>query len=448
MARLNATHDPALRSWVESANAPGADFPIQNLPLGVFRRRGESAARARGGVAIGDRILDLAAAVRAGLFAGGAAEEAARAAAGPALNPLMAMGNAAASALRARVSALLAAGAPERARVEPLLVPMAEAEMLPPAAIGAFTDFLTSTYHTERGGRRTRPDSPLPPNFKHLPVAYNSRASSVRVSGEAVRRPNGQRQRPDGTVHFGPCEALDFELELGLFVGPGNPLGEPVHMDFAPDHMFGYCLLNDWSARDIQRWESHPLGPFLSKSFATSISPWVVTAEALEPFRAPAFPRAAGDPEPLPYLRSEADRREGLMDIRMEAFLLTPRMCERGEAPARVTATRFTNMYWTFAQMLTHHMSNGCNLRPGDLLGSGTASGPTDESRACMAELTEAGTQPLALPNGETRRWLEDGDEVIFRARAERDGFVPIGFGECRGRIAPAPAWPRGRDDA
>ena len=437
MPALNATHDPARRSWVGSANAPGTDFPIQNLPHGVFRRAGEAW---RGGVAIGDMILDMAAAVDAGLFQGIPAE-AARAAAEPTLNRLMSMGNAAASALRARISDVLKTGSEAEALAARILVPMAEAELRLPCQVGAFTDFLTSTFHTERGGRRTRPDSPLPPNFKHLPVAYNSRATSLRVSGEAVRRPNGQRQTPNGDVVFGPCVNLDFELEVGLFIGPGNPLGDPVAIGQAPEHIFGYCLLNDWSARDIQRWESFPLGPFLSKSLSTTISPWVVTYEAMLPFAAPAFPRAADDPKPLPYLTGAQDQAEGLMDIALEALLLTPRMREAGQAPARITLTNFRNMYWTFAQMVTHHMSNGCNLMPGDVLGSGTASGPTDDSRACYSEITE-GSNAITLPNGETRLWLEDGDEIIFRGRAQAAGAVPIGFGECRGRIDPAPAWP------
>jgi fumarylacetoacetase len=441
MPALNATHDPARRSWVESAQAPGTDFPIQNLPHGVFRRCGGGEAW-RGGVAIGDMILDMAAAVDAGLFQGIPAE-AARAAAEPTLNRLMAMGRGAASALRARISEVLMTGSAAQAIGPRILVPMAEAELRLPCQVGAFTDFLTSTFHTERGGRRTRPESPLPPNFKHLPVAYNSRATSLRVSGEPVRRPNGQRQTPNGDVVFGPCVNLDFELEVGLFIGPGNPLGEPVALSAAPEHIFGYCLLNDWSARDIQRWESFPLGPFLSKSLSTTISPWVVTAEAMAPFAVPAFRRAPEDPQPLPYLTCPRDQAEGLMDIGLEALLLTPRMREAGQAPARITLTNFQTMYWTFAQMVTHHMSNGCNLMPGDVLGSGTASGPTDDSRACYSEITE-GRNPVTLPNGETRLWLEDGDEIIFRGRAERPGAVPIGFGECRGRIDPAPAWPGG----
>lgn len=443
MVELNATHDSARRSWIASANQADGDFPIQNLPFGVFRRRGEAA---RGGVAIGDRILDLAAVLEAGLLSGDAAE-AARAAAGPVLNPLMGLGRRYASALRARLSDLLRADAPERARMEGvaerLLVPMDAAELLLPAAIGAFTDFLTSTYHTERGGRATRPDSPLPPNFKWLPVAYNSRASSVRVSGEAVRRPNGQTRPSDSEPPiFGPCRQLDFELELGLFVGAGNEIGTPIPLRSAREHIFGYCLVNDWSARDIQRWESFPLGPFLSKSLSTTVSPWVVTEEALAPFRAPAFARAKADPAPLPYLSDPADQAEGHLDLAMEAFLLTPQMRAANAAPVRLSRANFQNMYWTLAQMLTHHASNGCNLRPGDLIASGTVSGPTDDSRACYAELSERGTRPLNLPDGESRAWCEDGDEIIFRARAERPGRIAIGFGECRARIDPAPAWP------
>ena len=440
MAKLNATHDPARRSWVDSANRADSDFPIQNLPFGIFRHGGE----ARGGVAIGDRILDLKAASAAGLFSGVAAE-AATAAAGPHLNPLMALGADHASALRARLSDLLRTDGPERARVEgiadKLLVQMASAALELPAQIGDFTDYLTSIYHTDRMGRISRPDDPLPPAFKYLPIAYHSRASSVRISGEAVRRPNVQARNAEG-VRFGASQALDFELELGAFVGPGNALGSPIPLSAAPRQLFGYCLLNDWSARDQQRWESTPLGPFLSKSLSTTISPWVVTEEALAPFRAPAFPREAGDPAPLAYLNDPTDQAEGGIDLAMEAYILSPRLREAGRPPVRVTATNARFTYWTMGQMLIHHACNGCNMRPGDLLGSGTVSGPTNESRACMAELNDRGTTPIDLGDGETRRFLADGDEVIFRARAQRQGFVAIGFGECRGRIDPAPAWP------
>jgi fumarylacetoacetase len=441
---LNDTHRADLRSWVESANAPDTDFPIQNLPYGIFHRAGEPP---RGGVAIGDQILDLTAALKAGLFEG-AAEATARLATGPALNTLMAADPAALRALRARLSQILSRENPDRPRIaqmaNALLIPMTQAQLELPAAIGSFTDFLTSIYHTERGGRITRPESPVPAPFRHMPIAYNGRATSVRASGEAVRRSNGQWRRPDGEVQFGPCQQLDFELEVGMFVGRGNALGEPIAIEEAPSHVFGFCLLNDWSARDVQRWES-ALGPFLSKSLSTTISCWVITAEALAPFRAPAFARPPGDPAPLPYLHSNADQAQGGIDLNLDAYLLTPRMRRDGANPARICRTNFIHMYWTFAQMLTHHTSNGCNMRPGDLLGSGTTSGPRDENRACLAEITQRGGQSFALPNGENRIWLEDGDEVVLRARAVREGFAPIGFGECRARVDAAPPWPTAR---
>jgi fumarylacetoacetase len=442
LPRLDATHDAARRSWVAGANDAATDFPIQNLPFGSFRCGGEPA---RIGVAIGDQVLDLAAAAGKGLFAG-LAPAIVAALAAPKLNALMALGNGAAGALRARLSDILKsdAAAADRAAAAGCLVPMAAAHLGLPADVGNFTDFLTSTYHTERGGRVLRPDSPLPPCFKSLPIAYHSRASSVRASGEAIRRPNGQWREADGTMQFGPTQAYDFELELGAFVGPGNGLGEPINLADAHTQIWGFCLLNDWSARDIQRWET-ALGPFLGKSASTSISCWVVTAAAMEPYRAAAFARAAGDPAPLPYLSDATDAASGGYDIDLEAFMLTPAMRAAAAGPAQVTRTNFRHMYWTVGQMVTHHMSNGCNMQPGDLFASGTTSGPTDDSRACLAELTERGSVPLALGNGETRRFLEDGDEVIFRARAARAGHATIGFGECRGRIDPAVAWPAPR---
>ncbi len=436
MAKLNETHDPKRRSFIAAANAPDTDFPIQNLPFGVFRRGGETA---RGGVAIGDRIFDLADGVKAGLFTGDGAE-AARAAAGPALNPLFALGTRHASALRAQLSELLRADGPEQSRVERmadrLLVPMSAATLELPCHVGAYTDFLCSSFHAGRMA------SGLPEPFSYLPIAYNSRASSVIVSGTPVRRPNGEFRTPTGEVRFGPEPAQDFELELALFIATGNAVGTPLHIDSAAQQIFGYCLLNDWSARGIQIWESRPLGPFLGKSQGTTISPWVITAEALAPFRCAAFTRPDGHPKPLPHLFSETDQAEGGIDLALEAFILTPRMRQAGAAPSRVTNTNFKHIYWTFAQMVTHHMSNGCNLQPGDLVASGTCSGPTDDSRACLAELSARGTADIRLANGETRRYLEDGDEVIFRARASRDGCVSIGFGECRGRLEPAVPWP------
>lgn len=433
MADLDPTHDPSRRSWVASANAPDTDFPIQNLPFGVFSRQGGTP---RGGVAIGDQVLDLRAAIDAGLLGG----DAAKAAAAPTLNGLMAMGRPASAALRAALSDLLREGSAASSRAEAILAPAAGVTMHLPASVANFTDFMVSRDHSARLGALKNPDAPLPQAFRHLPVAYHSRASSVRVSGEAVTRPNGQWRTPDGEMRFGPTEALDYELELAVWIAGENALGSPVPMARAPDRLFGYGLLNDWSARDIQVWEMPPLGPFLAKSLSTSVSPWVVTAEAMAPFAVPAAARPQGDPPAMPHLDSTWNRERGGMALAMEVSLLTPRMREEGAAPARLTATDFAHMYWTPAQMVAHHASNGCNLLPGDLLGSGTCSGPTDEARACLAEILLSG--PVRLPNGESRRFLEDGDEVVFRARASRPGAVPIGFGECRARVEPALPWP------
>jgi fumarylacetoacetase len=442
MVKLNETHDPARKSFVQSANQPDTDFPIQNLPFGVFRRDG---GEPQGGVAIGDRVFDLQAGLDARLFSGAAAE-AAGAAAGPTLNPLMALGNRYASALRARLSELLRADAPERAHLEAmgerLLPAMAAVRLEMPAEVASFTDFFTSIFHAERGGRIRNPDQPLTPNFKHIPIGYNGRASSIRVSGGSFKRPNGQYRDKGGELRFGPEPRQDFELEVGAFIARGNALGTPIPLAAAPDHIFGYCLLNDWSARAIQAWETVPAGPFQGKSFCTTISPWVITSEALAPFRCPAFARAAGDPKPLPYLYSAENEAEGGLDLELEAYLRTAKMLREKQLPARITLTSLTTLYWTFAQMVTYHASNGGNFLPGDLIGSGTASGPTDASRACMNELSAFGTSDIQLPNGETRRYLEDGDEVIFRAHARRAGHVTIGFGECRGRVEPAAPWP------
>jgi fumarylacetoacetase len=430
---LDVTHDPARRSWVDSANDGTTDFPIQNLPFCMFARAGEAR---RAGVAIGDHLLDLDIAAELKLLEGDAASVA-RACKGTNLDPVMAMAGPAATALRHRLSEVLALGHPAAGQASRLLVPQRNVTYHLPAAIGGFTDFFTSLFHTERGGRASRPENPVPLNFRYMPIAYNSRASSVRISGEEIRRPLGQRRRPDGEVHFGPCESLDFELELGAFIGKANELGEPVDINDAGGQVFGYCLLNDWSARDIQRWESFPLGPFLAKTLSTSISPFVVTSDALRPFRTAAARRPDGDPAPLKYLHSEADQRHGGIDLTMDAFIQTEAMRAKGLGPHRVTRANFKDMYWTVAQMIAHHTSNGCNLRVGDLIGSGTVSGPTDESRACLAEIVASG-DAVSLPDGERRSWLADGDTVIFRAKAGREGFVSIGFGECSGRIVPA----------
>lgn len=436
MASLNPTHDPARRAWVAAANAPHADFPIQNLPFGVFA----DDRRARAGVAIGDEIVDLDALLGAGLLDGDAAK-AARACADGRLNGLMALGPHYASALRAALSDLLRADGPRRVRAEAMrehiLVPMARAAMQLPCEIGDYSDFLTSLHHTERHGRYKGLKDPLPPAFKSLPIAYHGRASSIRVSGAPVRRPLGQYRNKAGAVEYGPAPMLDFELELAAFVGQGNELGQPIPIGAAGRHIFGYCLLNDWSAKSIQWWEQ-VLGPFLGKSFISSISPWIVTQEALAPFRLPAPPRPAGDPAPLPHLHDARDQAEGGIDVALEAWLSTPARRAAGEGPLRITSTHLQNLYWTFGQMLAHHASNGCNLRPGDLIGSGTISGADDAARACLTELTNAGADPLKVGPEEFRTALEDGDEIVLRARAQRPGAVPIGFGECRGRIEPA----------
>ncbi|MGB7189936.1 MAG: fumarylacetoacetase, partial [Acidobacteriaceae bacterium] len=338
-------------------------------------------------------------------------------------------------ALRARMQELLSdAGA--RGRVEPLLVPRAGAEMLLPARIGDYTDFYASVYHATNVGQLFRPDNPLLPNYKWVPIGYHGRASSIVVSGTAVRRPSGQTKAGDAAAPvFGPTRALDYELEVGFFVGPGNRLGEPVPLAEAERHIFGLCLVNDWSARDVQAWEYQPLGPFLAKNFVTTISPWVVTMEALGPFRTAAFARAADDPKPLEYLDSAEDQARGCFDVTLEVWLRTARMRREAAESVRVSRGNLRDLYWTLAQMLTHHASNGCNLQPGDLLATGTVSGATADSMGCLLERTRRGAEPLALPNGETRKFLEDGDEVTLRAYCEREGWTRIGFGECTGVV-------------
>jgi fumarylacetoacetase len=432
---LDETHDPRLRSWVESANVEASDFPIQNLPFGVFRAA-RTTAGARVGVAIGDRVVDLARIHEAKLLRDVADDRTALFR--TSLNGLMAAAPDLRRALRRRVSELLSEGNDELRRHPAALVPLADVELLLPASVGDYTDFYAGIEHAQNVGKMLRPDEPLLPNYRYVPIAYHGRASSVVASGTPVRRPLGQTKPDDASVpRFGPTRALDYELEVALWVGPGNRLGEPIPIERAEEHVFGVGLLNDWSARDIQSWEYRPLGPFLSKNFATTVSPWVVTLEALAPFRAPAYERPEGDPEPLPYLSSEADRERGGIDLVLEAWLRTPRMKEGSVAPVRLSRVSFRQMYWTPAQMLTHHASNGCNLMAGDLLGSGTVSGPTPEARGCLLELTRRGAEPIELPTGESRRFLEDGDEVVLRGWCEREGCARIGLGECRGTILP-----------
>ncbi|WP_029000002.1 fumarylacetoacetase [Azohydromonas australica] len=436
MPLLNETHDPALRSWVASAHRAGTDFPIQNLPFAVFRRKGSLEAW-RGGVAIGDQIVDLAAAAALAVF-DGPAGMAALAGSQDKLNALMARGQPAWRALRLALSRGLREGAAEQRQLQACLVPQAEAEYDVPARIGDYTDFYTSVHHATNIGRLFRPDNPLLPNYKWVPIGYHGRASSIGVSGQAFRRPQGQTLPPGAAQPVaGPCKRLDIELELGVFIGEGNALGGPVAIAQAEDHVFGICLLNDWSARDIQAWEYQPLGPFLSKSFATTISPWIVTLEALAPYRAP-FQRPEGDPQPLPYLDCAAHREAGSLDIQLQVELLTPRMREAGHAPATLCRTSYRHAYWTLAQMVTHHTVNGCNLQPGDLLGSGTLSGPTLDQAGALIELTGGGKQPVALPGGEQRTFLEDGDSVVLRGWCEKPGAARIGFGLCEGTVLPA----------
>ena len=437
---LDRTHHSDLTSWVASAQSQSTDFPIQNLPFGIFRSPEQSP---RPGVAIGHQILNLVAAAEQGLLNDTLAAMIYACKTEQSLNALLARGRPALRELRLAVSSLLSAGTDAGTRAQALanalLVPMADAEMLLPARVGDYTDFYASIHHATNVGSMFRPDNALLPNYKWVPIGYHGRASSLVPSGTTVRRPEGQsRDDAAATPVFGATRRLDYELEIGAFIGNGNALGAPIPIGQAESHLAGLCLVNDWSARDVQAWEYQPLGPFLAKNFATTVSPWIVTLDALAPFRAPAFARATGDPAPLPYLYDHANERSGGFAISLEAQLASARMREQGIAPMRVSIGSFASMYWTVAQLLTHHASNGCNLQPGDLVASGTVSGEAPESRGCLLERTWGGTQPLTLPTGETRRFLEDGDEVILRGWCVRDGYRRIGFGECRGIVVPS----------
>ncbi|WP_110947637.1 fumarylacetoacetase [Pseudomonas bohemica] len=423
------------RSWVISAN-DHPDFPLQNLPFGVFTRPGFSR---RGGVAVGNYIFDLQVAVEADLF-DGAARVAAESASRGQLNDFFALGASPRRALRSQLLSLLDENSPQRERLqalgETLLVPMSDCQMHLPAQVGDYTDFYVGIHHAMNVGKLFRPDNPLLPNYKYVPIAYHGRASTLCVSGTPVKRPNGQTLAPGAEVPaFGPSKRLDYELEVGVWMGQGNEAGEPINIVDAGEHIAGFCLLNDWSARDLQAWEYQPLGPFLSKSFATSISPWVVTAEALAPFRSAQPERPVGDPKPLDYLFDEQDQSRGALDIELEVLLLTVQMREQGLAPQRLALSNALNMYWTVAQMVTHHSVNGCKLQAGDLFGTGTLSGPQPGQFGSLLEMTEGGKHAVELPTGETRKFLEAGDEVILKARCRREGEVSIGFGECRGRV-------------
>jgi fumarylacetoacetase len=435
MSGIDATHDPTLTSWVVAANRDGSDFPLQNLPFAAFRRGGSGEAF-RGGVAIGEDILDLGALAAAHPFEG-AASEALAAAAQPTLNALMGAGAPAAAALRGALSQALRTGSPHAARLRALLVPQAAAEYALAAEVGDYTDFYASIHHATAVGRLFRPDNPLLPNYKWVPIAYHGRASSLRVSGYDFARPRGQLLPAGATVpELAATRRLDYELEVGIFIGRGNALGASVPLAAAESHVFGLCLLNDWSARDVQSWEYQPLGPFLAKNFATSVSPWVVTLEALAPFRA-AWQRPAGEPPPLAYLDGAQQRAAGAFDVELEVWLETARMRAAGGAPQRLSHANFRDSWWTVAQMVAHHTVNGCNLEPGDLLGSGTQSGPEPEQAGSLLELSAGGKRPVTLASGEQRTFLEDGDRVTFRAWCERPGFRRIGFGELTGTVLP-----------
>ncbi|MEH6577692.1 MAG: fumarylacetoacetase [Amphritea sp.] len=436
MPVLNETHDLSLCSWVESANAAGTDFPIQNLPFAVFRRKGSDEAF-RGGVAIGDQVVDLASVASKVIFSGEAVT-ATQACAQTTLNEFMGMGESSWSALRLALSRGLREGAAEQAALSDCLIAQSEIEYSLPCTIGDYTDFYTSVHHATRVGKLFRPDNPLLPNYKWVPIGYHGRSSSIDVSGQEFKRPCGQTKAPDAAEpSLGPCKRLDYELEVGIYIGKGNELGSPIALDDSDKHVFGMCLFNDWSARDIQAWEYQPLGPFLAKNFASTVSPWIVTTEALAPFRVD-FSRDPADPQPLPYLSSELNTKQGALDIKLEVLLQTETMRANGEAAARVSESNFSYSYWTVAQMVAHHTVNGCNLKPGDFFGSGTQSGPEEAEGGSLLELSKGGKQSITLANGEQRTFLEDGDAVVMRGWCEKAGAARIGFGEVVSTVLPA----------
>ena len=435
MYDINHTHDPALKSWVVSANVPEAEYPIQNLPFAVFRRKGSNELF-RGGVAIGDQIIDLAALAQSQLLVAVQAEL--EACSEPKLNRFMAMGKAAWSALRHALSAAFAEGAADQEALAECLVAQSEAEYDVPARIGDYTDFYTSINHATNIGKLFRPDNPLLPNYQWVPIGYHGRSSSIDVSGQAFHRPHGQLKGPDAEQpSLGACKRLDYELEVGIYIGEGNDLGTQITIDKAEDHVFGLCLFNDWSARDIQGWEYQPLGPFLAKNFASTVSPWIVTMEALAPFRS-AWQRPADHPQPLPYLDSAEHRESGAVDMQLEVLIETEKMRVDGASAATIARSNFVDSYWSIAQMVTHHTVNGCNMIEGDFFGSGTQSGDSLDQVGSLMESSQGGKVPVDLGNGEQRLFLDDGDTVILRGRCEREGFRSIGFGEVTGTVLPA----------
>ena len=437
MIALNETHDQSITSWVLSAHEPGCDFPIQNLPFAVFRQKNKAEAF-RGGVAIGDRVLDLSAIHQANLCNEPAAAKALESCTDTTLNRFMGLGYQHWSALRLWLSRALRTGAKEEATLQTCLIPQQDVEYSLPCTIGDYTDFYTSIYHATAVGSLFRPDNPLLPNYKWVPIGYHGRSSSIQVSGHSFHRPVGQTKAPDADQPtVGPCKRLDYELEMGIYMGAGNAMGAPIAIDQTDQHVFGLCLFNDWSARDLQAWEYQPLGPFLAKNFASTVSPWIVTLEALAPYRT-SFTRPESDPQPLPYLSSQLNSQAGAIDIQLSALLETAQMRDQRQAPEPLSTSSFRHSYWTIAQMVAHHTVNGCNLQPGDLLGSGTQSGPKPEEAGSLLELSKGGKQPLTLSNGETRTFLNDGDTVIMRGWCEKPGAARIGFGEVSATVLPA----------
>ncbi|MFT7276544.1 MULTISPECIES: fumarylacetoacetase [Pseudoalteromonas] len=436
MSLINETHDINLTSWVESANVDNCDFPIQNLPFAEFRRKGSDEAF-RGGVAIGDQVIDLAKLSKLNVLTGDA-KTAADAASEATLNTFMGLGGQYWSALRLALSKALRAGSEHQQALSDTLVAQSDIEYSLPCRIGDYTDFYTSIYHATAVGSLFRPDNPLLPNYKWVPIGYHGRSSSIDVSGQTFHRPKGQTKAPDAEVpSFGPCKRLDYELELGIYLGKGNALGDAIAIENAENHVFGFCVFNDWSARDLQAWEYQPLGPFLAKNFASTVSPWIVTTEALAPYRT-SWTRDENDPQPMDYLESKANRDQGAFDIQMDVKIQTQKMRSEGHNPTRVSTSSFKHSYWTVAQMVTHHTVNGCNFMPGDMLGSGTQSGPTHEEAGSLLELSRGGKEKITLSNGEQRSFLEDGDNVIMRGWCEKEGYARIGFGSVESTVLPA----------
>ncbi|MDC9526712.1 fumarylacetoacetase [Pseudoalteromonas sp. Angola-30] len=436
MSQINETHDINLTSWVESANIKGCDFPIQNLPFAEFRTKNTN-EEFRGGVAIGDQVIDLAKLSHLNIFTGDA-KAALDAASESTLNTFMGLGEQYWSALRLALSKALREGAQQQKEMQSTLIAQADIEFSLPCRIGDYTDFYTSIYHATAVGSLFRPDNPLLPNYKWVPIGYHGRSSSIDVSGQTFHRPKGQTKAPDAdTPSFGPCKRLDYELELGIYLGKGNELGDAIAIENAENHVFGFCVFNDWSARDLQAWEYQPLGPFLAKNFASTVSPWIVTTEALAPFRT-SWTRDENDPQPMPYLESAANRELGAFDIQMDVKIQTQKMRDENHQPTQVSASSFKHSYWTVAQMVTHHTVNGCNFMPGDMLGSGTQSGPTHEEAGSLLELSRGGKEKITLSNGEQRSFLEDGDNVIMRGWCEKPGYARIGFGSVESTVLPA----------